>query len=212
MYNKILSYLYLIFLRDGLAPTTRSAYASGQRRFIDFCTQLGRLGPYGSPCPADEWTLCLFVTHLDQSVCHATIKVYLSAVRALHIEQGFADPLVNCLRLQRVLRGIKRSRGDSRATRHPVTDSTMLLIFKSLDLNIPDHTMFWAACNLAYFGFLRSAEFTVLNLASLFSDVHLSLEDIAFDSYDLPTLLRVRLKASKTDPFRKGLFSLLSPI
>ena len=117
--------------------------------------------PYESPCPADEWTLCLFVTHLAQSVCHATIKVYLSAVRALHIEQGFADPLVNCLRLQRVLHGIKRSWGDYRATCHPVTDSTILLIFKSLDLNIPDHTMFWAACNLAYFGFLRSAEFTV---------------------------------------------------
>ena len=127
-------------------------------------------------------------------------------VHALHIEQGFADPLVNCLRLQQVLRGIKRSRVDSRATCHPVTDSAMLLIFKSLDLNIPDHTMFCAACNLAYFGFLCSAEFMVPNLASFSTDVHLSLEDIAFDSYHIPTLLRVRLKASKTDPFRKGCF------
>ena len=139
-------------------------------------------------------------------MCHATIKVYLSAVCALHIEQGFSDPLLNCLRSQRVLRGIKRSRGDSRATRHPVTDSTLLIVFKSLDLNIPDHTMFWAACNLAPFGFLRSAEFTVPTLASFSPDVHLSLGDIAFDSYEVPTLLRVRLKASKTDRFPKECF------
>ena len=198
------------FLRNGLAPATCSSYASSQRRFIDFCTQLRRLGPYGSPCPTEEWTLCLFITHLAQSVCHTTIEVYLSAVRALHIEQGFADPLVNCLRLQRVLRGIKRSRGDSRATRHPVTASTLLIIFKSLDLNITDHAIFWASCNLAYFGFLRSAEFMVPNLASFSPDVHLSLEDIAVDYYELPTLFRVCLKASKRDPFDKGCFIHLS--
>lgn len=50
--------------------------------------------------------LCLFFTHLAQSVRPATIKVYLSAVRALQIEQGFPDPLVNCVQLQRV-RAIK---------------------------------------------------------------------------------------------------------
>ena len=192
------------FLRDGLALTTRSSYASGQRRFIEFSTQLGKLGPYGFPCPADEWTLCLFVTHLAQLVHHATIII--KAVRALHIEQGFADPLVNCLRLQQVLCGVKRSRCDSRATRHPVTDCTLLIILKSLDLNIPDHTMFWAACNLACFGFLRSAKVTVPTLASFSPDVHLSLDDIAVDSYEVPTLLCVHLKASKTDPFRKGCF------
>ena len=192
------------FLMEGLASTTRSTYASGQRRFLDFCRQLGRLGPDGSPCPVDEQTLCLFVTHLAQSVQYTTIKVYLSAVRALHIEQGFPDPLVDCLRLQRVLRGIRRSQGDSKVTRHPVTDHTLLAVFKFVDLNIPDHCMLWAACNLAYFGFLRSSEFTVSNLASFSPEVHLSLADIAVDSYDAPTCLRIRLKASKTDPFRKG--------
>lgn len=78
---------------EGLAPTTRSTYLSSQKRFIEFCTLLGKLGPDGSPCPADEWTLCLFVTHLAQSVQHSTIKVCLLAVCALHIEQGFPDPL-----------------------------------------------------------------------------------------------------------------------
>lgn len=85
---------------EGLASSNRNCYASGQKRFAEFCTQLGKLGPHGSPCPLDEWTLCLFVRP-------ATIKVYLSAVRALHIEQSFPDLLVDCFRLQRVARGIK---------------------------------------------------------------------------------------------------------
>lgn len=152
----------------------------------------------------DDWTVCLFVTHLAQSVCPATIKVYLSAIRALHMEQGFPDPLVGCLRLQRVVRGIKGSVGEAGSTRLPVTDQTLLLIIKALDFSKHDHIMFWAACNLAYFGFLRSPEFTVPNLGSFSQDIHLSVADLAVDSYDAPTFLRIRLMASKTDPFRKG--------
>lgn len=173
---------------------------------MEFCAQLGKIHPSGSPCPTDEWTLCLFATSLANSVRQATIKVYLSAVRSLHVDQGFPDPLLNCLRLQRVLRGIKRSQGDSSRQRLPVTASLMFTIFHSLDLTIQDHSMFWAACTLAYFGFLRSSEFTVPSLASFSEEHHLGVADIAVDSPVSPSCLRVRIKASKTDPFRKGCF------
>lgn len=73
-----------------------------------------------------------------------------------------------------------------------------------MDLNIPDHYMFWAACNLAYFGFLYSSKFTGPNLVSFSQDVHLSVEDIAVDSYKLPTSLCICFTVSKTYPFRKG--------
>ena len=85
------------FLAQGLALSKHSSYRSGQRKFSEFCSQLGKLHQSGSPCPADEWTLCLFATFLASSVQHSTIEVYLSAVRAMHIEQGFSDPLVDCL-------------------------------------------------------------------------------------------------------------------
>lgn len=116
------------FLVHGLASSTRKSYASGQKKFYEFCIQAGKLHPTGSPCPADEWTLCLFVSFLASSIQHSSIKVYLSAVRSLHIEQGFSDPLSNCLRLQRVMRGIKRSQGSPVAQRLPVTDSILVLI------------------------------------------------------------------------------------
>lgn len=191
-------------MAQGLAPSTRKVYASAQRKFVDFCTQLGRVHTNGSPCPADEWTLCLFVSSLSNTVQQSSIKVYLSAVRSLHIELGFPDPLVNCLRLQRVVRGVKRCQGSSQYQRLPITDSVMFVIFKSLDMSLPDHCMFWAACSLAYFGFLRSAEFTVPSLAAFDSNIHLGVRDIAVDSHHSPTCLRVNIKASKTDPFRSG--------
>ena len=190
-----------------LDPTsTCSSYRSGQKKFFEFCTQLGKIHQSSSPCPADEWTLCLFVTFLASSVQHSTIKVCLSAVCALHIEQGFSDPLVDCLQLQQVLKGIKRTQGDSSSLRLPITDDIMMVIFRALDLTHPDHCMFWVACNLAYCGFLRSAEFTVPNLASYVPDIHLGVADVAVDSHSSPWCLRLRIKASKTDPFCKGCF------
>lgn len=65
------------FLVRGFAPSTRSSYATGQKKFLDFCTQLGKVHASGSPFPADEWTLCLFTTFLANTVQHSTIKVYL---------------------------------------------------------------------------------------------------------------------------------------
>ena len=142
------------FLVQGLASSTCSAYLCGQKKFYDFCSQLGKFHQSGSPCPTDEWTLCIFVTFLANTVQHSTIK-FISL------------QFTHCL---------------------------------------PDHCMFWAACNLAYLGFLRSAQFTVPNLASFLPSVHLGHADVAVDSMSSPSCLRLRIKASKTDPFRKGCF------
>lgn len=128
------------------------------RKFYDFCLQAGKLHPNGSPCPAEEWTLCLFVSFLDNSI-HESLPSHLSDT--IHL---------------------------------------------ALDLSIHDHCMFWAACTLAYFRFLHSAEFTVPNLASFLPTIRLTVADIAVDSMVSPSCLRVRIKASKTDPFQVGFY------
>lgn len=127
-------------------------------------------------------------------------------MRALHIEQGFPDPLVNCLRLERVVRGIKRVKGIRSTERLPVTDDIMLTIYRHLNSGLADHNMLWSACCLAYFGFLRSAEFTVSSLNNYSAAIHLNVQDITVDSRTSPSCIRMNIKASKTDPFRKGCF------
>ena len=82
----------------------------------------------------------------------------------------------------------------------------MKVILQALDLTHMDHCMFWAASNLAYFGFLHSAEFTVPNLASYVPAIHLGVADVAVESHSSPSCLHLRIKASKTDPFCKGCF------
>ena len=66
------------------------------------------------------------------------------------------------------------------------------------------NTMTWAACCLAFFGFLRVSEFTVPTQDRYDQSCHLSLGDISLDNRDNPRLLRVHIKQSKTDPFRRG--------
>ena len=62
--------------------------------------------------------------------------------------------------------------------------------------------MLWAAVTICFFGLLHSWEVTV---PSAFDPAtHLTFNDINVDDIINPTLPKLRLKASKTDPFRKG--------
>lgn len=64
----------------------------------------------------------------------------------------------------------------------------------------PDGVMLWAACCLAFFGFLCTGEMTVPN-NSAFTAVHLIQTDMAAKSPAAPTMLKISIKQSKTDPF-----------
>ena len=57
------------------------------------------------------------------------------------------------------------------------------------------------SCCLFYFGFLRAGEITVPSEAAYERGEHLKFAD---DSISNPQLLKVKIKASKTDPFRQG--------
>ena len=64
--------------------------------------------------------------------------------------------------------------------------------------------MLWAACSLAFFGFLCVGESTIPQEGLYDSSCHLSLQDIVIDNRDTPRLLQVVSKQSMTDPFRQG--------
>ena len=68
------------------------------------------------------------------------------------------------------------------------------------------HTMIWAACCAAFFGFMRCGEFTSPSHSAYDPTVHLSFSDVAVDSRTCPTFIRLTIKQSKTDRFRHGNF------
>jgi len=194
------------FLGRALAPSTLRAYGSGQRRFLAFCSAANL-----EPSPLSERTLCMFVAHLaNEGLSHQTIKLYLSAIRHLHIVSGLGDPFVGdpFPRLQYVIRGIKWS--PSRAARQPrlpITPAILRVLkeqWAAAAVNDPDYVMLWAACCLGFFGFLRAGEFTVPHPSEFDPAASLCLGDIALDDRLNPSMVQVTLRQSKTDPFRKG--------
>ena len=48
------------------------------------------------------------------------------------------------------------------------------------------------------------SEFTVPNLSSYSSSLHLSVQDIVVDLSSASSSMHIRIKGSKTDPFQKG--------
>ena len=65
-----------------------------------------------------------------------------------------------------------------------------------------DHVV--GSCVPLFLGFLRVGEMTVPSLNGYNEGYHLNFDDVAVDNHSNPSLLRVRIKGSKTDPFREG--------
>ena len=72
-----------------------------------------------------------------------------------------------------------------------------------VDLSRYTDLMFWAAYTLAFFGFLRWAEFTTPP-AGFSVQIHLTPSDIKVHKKPFPSRMFVQLKSSKTDQFRRG--------
>lgn len=155
--------------------------------------------------PVSEDILINFSVCMARSVQHSTIKNYLSAIKHYHSSHGYALNLSVFLRLQLILRWIKRSQGVNSKARRPITLHISNLFYHLLSVKYTtnkDSLMVWAAMTLAFFGFLRIGELTC---DSHFNpERHLTVSDLVFMPKSSPKFMLVRLKVSKTDPFRKG--------
>ena len=192
---------------NGIASSTLQAYNTGQTRYLKFCKHINT-----PPLPTSETTLLLFSAYLaQQPLAYTTIKVYLSTVRHLHTTLGFHSVYAEQVtpRLQLVLKGIKKKQLHSESPRErlPITTAIMTRIHNIFARTPNDYhsIMMWAACNLAFFGFLRCGEFTIPCEGDFDPEVHLTINDIAIDDHIMPSTVRVRIKQSKTDPFREGI-------
>lgn len=194
------------YFQSALAPTSRRTYASAQQRYLRFCTFF-RL----PPLPVLEHQLCRFVSYLaEDKLTHATIKNYLAAVRHMQIASGLPDPdIANMPKLEGVIRGIKSIQAreqQSKRTRLPITPHILHAMGAVWEAKgaTPDHAMLWAAVTLSFFGFLRSGEVTVPSDTTFDPTAHLTVNDISVNDITNPLWLKLHLKASKTDPYRKG--------
>ncbi len=193
------------FRGQALAASTKKTYSSAKRRYLKFCACYNIV-----PIPINEHSMCRYVAFLaEEGVSPGSIHCYLSAVRHLHIEGGWGDPAISQMpKLELVIRGVKRARGKSGQPkpRLPITPDLLKKLRGAwLERSAsPDDCMLWAAASLCFFGFFRAGEITIPSDSAFDSTRHLSFADVSVDNLTTPSMLKIHLKCSKTDPFGKG--------
>nr|XP_006813956.1 PREDICTED: uncharacterized protein LOC102807347 [Saccoglossus kowalevskii] len=194
------------YINLSIAPGTRRTYHAGQTRYLLFCRMYG-MNPY----PLTQRLTILFMTHLaTSSLTYGTLKVYLAAIIRAHIEAGFTSSIRDDLLLHFTMQGIKRHHGVPNRVKLPITIALMRML-KNTVANHPticdhDKAMLWSAFTLAFFGFLRVSEFIAPTSMTFDPQRTLLTADITCN-----TDLIIALKASKTDPFRRGCNIIIAP-
>ena len=177
-----------------------TTYSSAQRRYLAFC-QCYQI----PPLPLSEVSVCLFAAFLaHQGLKSQSISTYLSGLRHLQVSSGLQPPdRSEWPRLQYVLKGIARVQPQAVRRRLPITAAIM----SQLQVALPqacssqlEAKLVWAACCMGYFGFMRSGEFT----SDRSSEPAMRSSDVAVDSHESPTIVRMKLRKAKTDPFGQG--------
>lgn len=190
-----------LLLARSLAPNSINTYRTGINQFLNFCAQFGV-----RPLPLSENVLENFCVSLSNRVSHKSIKVYLCGIQFLSKVNGFKSLIEHMLRLEYVLKSIRRFQGNrfNRPTRPPVTWQMLRLIsdFLMRTESLFNRDMLLSAILLAFFGMLRVSEYTAPTVPSYDADTHLSIADVTINWQR--RVASIRIKKSKTDPFRQG--------
>ena len=134
------------------------------------------------------------------------MRTYLSAVRHLHISEGYDDPLKGTLQLSMLLQGVRRTKPATKDQRLPITPLILNKVYTILNQEPGkfDNKLLWAACCVGFFGFLRSGEFTIKQCEPFDPTSHLTIKDITIDSLMNPQKIQIHIKRSKTDQWGHG--------
>lgn len=192
------------------------SYGSGIQKFHVFCDIFSILE--SDRLPASFPLLHSFVlwaatdpefldSHLSKGtqfepISDAVARKYLAAVRAWHIAQGWAPPLLDSdhERISWSLRGIANTQG---SRKHPIRPPVTLLMLRALRSRLILTRSFdaciWAMALCAFWGLMRFGEVSVTSRAAFSPKKHLTRNDV-FSSRDAngQPYTRLDLPSAKT--------------
>ena len=143
---------FTIGLSSGVANRT---YKSGLTAYMSFCSHFNM-----NPFPTTPLTLQYFCADRSQCISYKTLKVYLTAIRLMHTEQGLPDLTTDQL-LHLACRGIHQQPTTPEHKRLPITIDILKVLKSQLHLsNYSAHEqhMLWSAFTLSFNGFLHASE------------------------------------------------------
>ena len=179
------------------AKSTQKSYSTHLKRYLQFC------GLYGyQPVPATTEQLECYVAYLAISLSYASIKNYINIVRILHLNDGYDNPIQDNFGIKCVLNGVKRTKGSVSQKMLPITPAILTKLYHSLDLdtNVQD-VMFWGACMLGFWGFLRKSNLFAPSSKGFDHNIHLSRQDISYSPKAKRILVNVH--KSKTIQYKE---------
>ena len=197
----------LQLVRDHLTPTTQRLYDGhwrwwelfARRRGVSALRSVDRFDP-GEEALFLDYLVYLFV---GQGLAAATAQARLGAIRSVHLQLGFPDPLKPLPRLNLALEGIRRRKGPI-AKRRPVTPQMLARARAALPWNVWGRALN-CALQLGFFFLLRVSELVGGNNPKL----GLKTRDVTLYSQGRPLSqppfaeadeIQIVVRASKTDP------------
>lgn len=194
-----------VLLSHSVSSTTKLAYKTGFQTFLSYVLLQGIMYTSSKLPTLTEELLLSFVAHCFHKLKlrYSTIKLYLCGIRYNYLVQtnDTVFQTSSLPRLQAALTGVKRLQGTPSISKKPITAQVLQKLIHRLRIGFVDpytDLMLTAVFNTAFYGFLRSAEFTVKYDYNEHTNLSLGDLDIFSDHVILT------LKQSKTDPFRKS--------
>ena len=167
------------YLQESLAPSTHRAYASDLRRFQK----------WGGRIPATTQLVVRYLSAHAGVLSAATLNRHVASIARAHTVRGLKTPFDSKL-VRSTLRGIRRVHGSAQTPAKP-------LMFNDLRKLVVSQPVFCRLRNV------RDRALLLLGFAGGFRRSELSslvCSDLSFNAKGVV----VRLRASKTDPSRKG--------
>ncbi|CAC5402968.1 unnamed protein product [Mytilus coruscus] len=139
------------------------------------------------------------VTHNETELCNNFND--REVFKCLELNIDYPD-LTKLRRLKAILNGVKRAYKTKPKPRYPITfDILKKVCLWQARTVVLKNLLLETMCTVAFFGFLRCGEFTVDSCGNFDPAFNLCISDITI----LSDSIHLKLKISKTDPFRQGL-------
>ena len=140
-----------VMMTEGIRDSTKCTYSSAQKEFINFVIFI-----IWYPYQQRKKLLMMFVTYMyKKHYKYNSVKVYLFAIRHMHIVNGFENPLLNTPRLQLSLRAL-HNKCKTPVDKLPITHQILYQIFNVLaDPPTYDEKLIWSAMTLGFFWFAQ---------------------------------------------------------
>ena len=172
------------YLCQTYAGCTQRVYKTQRDTYLSFCGYMGY-----SPVPASTPVICRYAAMLARTLKYSTVKQYLNIIRKLHLEWNLPDPLLNNYQLSCMLRGMRRSLGDSPSRKLPIDTPLLLQILAYLDLTSYEDSNIWAAALLMFYTMLRRAN-VLTTRQSFDKSKHLTRKDLIFHPWGVKVVIR----------------------